>query len=133
GAFVGLLAGDSAPRPIPGGANHDTIEFSPDGCWLRIGRFKEEVINIHSATDRTLVTNLPTGSPAMLFVPGRNEILVSGQSGFSFWQLGTWQKLRELPMRDEAVCDEFMGFWPDASCALANGKDQLLRLWDVES
>jgi WD40 repeat protein len=131
GTFLGSLAGDSPPLHLPD-TPADTVEFSPDGRWLRIGRHHDTVIHIRSATDGASVTNLPTG-PAMLFVPGRNEIQASGPSGFSFWQLGTWTKLRELSKLDEAVCDEFKGFWPDGSCALASGKDLMLRLWDVEA
>ena len=75
--------------------------------------------------DGVLVMNLPTGSSVAIFVPGRNELLTGAPGGFSFWQAGTWQKLRDLPIRDEGSCIEFAGFWPDGSCALADGKDQI--------
>ena len=54
-----------------------------------------------------------------------------GQSTFSYWQLGTWQKLRELPYGEGG--EGFVGFAPDGSYALANGRDLMLRLWDLEA
>jgi serine/threonine protein kinase/WD40 repeat protein len=132
GAFLGSLAGDSLLLTIPAAAA-DTIQFSPDGRWLRSGSHHDTAVHIRAAADGALVTNLLTGSSGALFVPGRNELLTGGPSGFSFWQVGTWQKLRDLPIRDDGSCSEFAGFWPDGSCALANGKDLMLRLWDVNA
>lgn len=132
GAFLGTLAGDSNPLPIAGGAA-DTGEFSPDGRWLRFGSHHDTAVCIRAAADGAFVTKLPTGSSAALFVPGRKELMASGPSGATFWQVGTWQQSRSLPIRDDGTCADFAGFWPDGSCALANGKDLTLRLWDVES
>ena len=131
GVFLGSLVGDSSPRHLPNSIA-DTVEFSPDGRWLRLGRMHEKVLHLHSAADGTLATNLPIGSPSMLFVPGRNELLAMGPSEFSFWQLGTWERKRALPFLDGTACQEFHGYWPSGSCVLANGKDMLLRLWDVD-
>jgi hypothetical protein len=36
--------------------------------------------------------------------------------------------LVELPIREDSTCSEFVGSYPDSACALANGKDQMLRL-----
>jgi len=133
GAFLGALTGDSPPIRIPDSEKHDTIEFSPDGRWLRIGGHHRVVVEIRSAADGGAVTNLPTGSSAALFMPGRNELLATGNSDVTFWQVGTWQLLRRLPLRVEAFCDAFVGDWPDGSCALATARDSMLRLWDLDA
>ncbi len=131
GAFLGALDGNSPPTPIPGGTGLDTVEFSPDGRWLRVGGHHRTTVNMHSAETGALVTNLPTGTAGGFFVPGRSELMASGPSAVTFWQLGTWQLLRRFPILDATACANFAGFWPDGSCALANGNDQMLRLWDL--
>jgi hypothetical protein len=77
GAFLGALTGDSPLIHIPDSELHDMIEFSPDGRWLRLGGHHRVVVEIRSAADGGTVTNLPTGSSAALFKPGRNELLAT--------------------------------------------------------
>ncbi|MFO1512532.1 MAG: WD40 repeat domain-containing serine/threonine protein kinase [Verrucomicrobiota bacterium] len=130
GGFVGSLADGSDLHAISQGAA-DTVTFSPDGRWLRLASHHDPIIHIRLAADGTMVTNLQTRSGAALFVPGGKELLAMGQSTFSYWQLGTWQRLRELPYGEGS--EGFVGFAPDGSYALANGRDLMLRLWDLEA
>ena len=67
-----------------------------------------------------------------LLVPGRNELMAEGSGGITFWEGGTWKLLRQIK-RDEAhFPDEFIGIWPGGNCTLADGKDGLLRFWQLQ-
>jgi WD40 repeat protein len=133
GAFLGRLNGESQPTPIPGGAGNCFVQFSPDGQWICISNFKGETVNLHSAATGALVTNLPTGGFVAWFVAGRNELVAHAPSEMTWWELGTWKLLRRLTARDNPLPDEPVGFWPDGSCALVNGRDSMLRLWNLEA
>jgi len=133
GAFLGRLAGDSQPIPIPGGAGNCYVQFSPDGQWICISDFKGTNVNLHSALTGALVTNLPTGGFVAWFVPGRNELMANSPSEMTRWELGTWKLLRRMTSRERTLPDERIGFWPDGRCALVSGRDQMLRLWDLEA
>jgi signal transduction histidine kinase len=138
GAFLGALTGGRPPIPLPGsphlgGAYDCFVAFSPDGRWIYTGMHNGIQVNIYSAATGALVTNIAAGTGAAIFVPGRDELLTQGPSDLTFWEVGTWQRLRRLPILDETSCAEFVGFWPDSSSALANGQDQMLRLWDTQT
>ena len=133
GAFLGGLDAGSRPTPIPGGADNCFVQFSPDGQWICISNFKGETVKLHSAATGALVTNLPTGGFIAWFVPGRNELVAHAPSAITWWELGTWKLRRRVTPRDRTLPDEPIGFWPDGSCALANGRDTMLRLWDLEA
>ena len=133
GAFLGRLSGDRQPTPLPGGADNCFVLFSPDGQWICISNYKDEKLQIHSAATGVLVTNLPTGGFVAWFVPGRNELMAHAPSEMTWWELGTWKLLRRITSRDKPLPDEPIGFWPDGSCVLANGRDAMLHLWDLEA
>jgi WD40 repeat protein len=50
----------------------------------------------------------------------------------TFWQAGTWKKLREAPLGSETARTELLGFWPDGSRALVN-QEGALRLWNLDA
>ena len=133
GAFLGRLDAGSQAMPIPGGADHCFGQVRPDGQWICISNFKGETVSLHSAATGALVTNLPTGGFVAWFVPGRDELVAHAPSELTWWQLGTWKLLRRMTPRERTLPDEPIGFWPDGRCALVNGRDTLLRLWDLEA
>lgn len=133
GAFLGTLSSDSQPVPIPGGAGNCFVQFSPDGEWICISNYRGTNVNLHSAATGVLVTNLPTGGFVAWFVPGRNELVAHGPSAMTWWELGTWKLLRRMTPRDKPLPDEPVGFWPDGGCMLVNGRDTMLRLWNLEA
>jgi WD40 repeat protein/tRNA A-37 threonylcarbamoyl transferase component Bud32 len=133
GAFLGSLDSSSPPTPLPGGKGNCFVAYSRDGQWIYIGTHNGLKVNIHSARSGEWVTSLAVGTGAAMFLPDRNELLTIDPNELAFWQVGTWRRVHSLPIQDPASCEEFAGFWPDGSCALANGKDTMLRLWDFNS
>jgi serine/threonine protein kinase/WD40 repeat protein len=131
GTFIGSTTEDS-PCVVLHDVPADSVEFSPDGRWLKLGSHHDTAVHIRSPIDGSLVTNLPTGSSHALFVPGSNQLLAMGPGGISVWQLGTWQKLRELPAQGDNSYD-VVDFGPNASWAFANAKDLLLHVWDLNA
>lgn len=133
GAFHGSLLGDTKPLPIPGGAHSCFVQFSPDGQWICISNFKGTTVNLHSAATGDLVTNLPTGGFVAWFVPGRNELVARAPSELTWWEIGSWKLLRRMRSSENPLPGDLVDFWPDGSCALANNRDQMLCLWDLEA
>jgi signal transduction histidine kinase len=133
GAFIGDLAGREPPSPLQGGVSNCYVAYSPDGQWIYTGTHNGTKVNIHSAATDLLITNLAAGTGAAVFLTHREELLTMGPSEFTFWQLGTWQRLRGLPIQDATTCDDVAGFWTDGSFMLVNGRDGMLRLWDSQA
>lgn len=132
GALLGRLDQTEPPRSLPGGVGDCYVAYSPDGRWIYTGAHNGGTVRIHSALTGLVVTNLAVGTGVAWFVPGGQELVTIGPGELSFWEIGSWQCVRRLPIRNANDCQGFGGFWPDGSCALANGQDGMLRLWDVK-
>jgi serine/threonine protein kinase/WD40 repeat protein len=131
-AWLGWTDGRAAPVPIADGNFNTEVKFSPDGRWLCLGEFKDSVIKIRDAFTGGFVTNLPAGTPSGRFTLAGDQLISSATNRVTFWQTGTWKKLREAPLGSQTARTDLIGFWPDGSCALVN-QEGTLRLWNLNA
>jgi hypothetical protein len=91
-------------------------------------------VNIHNASNGTLVTNLPTGIGIAHFVAAGNELVAAGLARCTFWRVGTWEFLGPAS-QSARIGGDLVGFWPGTNRALFSNteKDLALRLRELES
>ena len=133
-AWLGSVAGASAPIPIADALGNTSVTFSPDGRWLCVSRHTGTHLKIRDALTGAVVTNLLSGTADGRFTPAGDELVSALPGRLTFWRVGTWEKLREVACGDDTVGYVLAGFWPDGSCALVNGgRDLTLHIWNLEA
>ena len=100
-AWLGSVAEESAPIRIAQSEGNDTVRFSPDGRWLCLSRYRGTNLKIRDAFNGAFVTNIPAGTAGFRFTPAGDQLVSLGQGRITFWELGTWARLREIPFGDD--------------------------------
>ena len=131
-AWLGWIDGNAAPIPIVDGNGNHFVSFSPDGRWLLLSRFTGTHLKIRDAFTGGFVTNLPAGTADGHFTRAGDQLISSVTNRVTFWQAGTWKKLREAPLGSQTSRTELIGFWPDGSCTLVN-QEGALHLWHLDA
>ncbi len=132
-SWLGSVKGTSAPMRIADGDDNQFVSFSPDGRWLCLSRWTGTHLKIRDALTGAFVTNLPAGTANGYFTPAGDQLVSVLPDRVTFWQTGTWQRLREIPFGDERKHSDIAGIWPDGRCVLTIGPEATLQLWDLEA
>jgi WD40 repeat protein len=132
-SWLGSVAGDQAPIRIEQGDLNTVLGFSPDGRWLCLSRWKGAELKIRDAFTGAFVTNLPSGAAGFRFTPAGDQLVSVLTDRLTFWEVGTWRRLREIPFGDEWKRSDVTAFWPDGSCIFTCNREAMLQLWDPKS
>lgn len=73
-------------------------EVSPDGRWLTINRPFSASAYVYAMPSLQFVTKVShrVNLSSFDFLPGSNELLLSGRTGVEFWNTVTWERKRTL-------------------------------------
>jgi len=132
-AWLGSIDGLRTPVSIADADGNDSVSFSPDGRWLLLRRFRGTHLKIRDAVTGGFVTNLDSGTPNGRFTPRGDHIVSISGNHVTYWEVGTWRKLRDVSIEKGSSVLWLADFWPDGSCAVVNGLDGAAHLWDFEA
>jgi len=107
------------------------IQFSPDGRWVMTGEHHGTRLNVYDAVSGQHVCDLPSGGGYGLFGPDGRSVLGVGPRGYAFWQIGSWELIRQIGQEDGEVTSSVCGFSPDGSYYLIGDLENHLRFRDA--
>jgi WD40 repeat protein len=123
---------------LHGGHGIRTFAISPDGRWVAASGWKAPSVLVWdrhtSAPPQALPSSDHEGFTYFAFDPGGRHLVMKTLDGLSQWRVGTWEKLRSIPLHSPRPSGLALGMSPHGDLlAVGDGSRwvQLLRSSDL--
>jgi WD40 repeat protein/serine/threonine protein kinase len=103
--------------------------ISPDGQWLVTSTWPTTRVSVWDSRTKDLVKDLPVKSPThVAFLPAGKYFATVNKEGCTYWEVGTWQPVRHIPIQQPGADTAVAAFSGDGSMLALGRKDGTVQL-----
>ena len=117
--------------------HYGSVLFSPDGCWLAVGKAEPGIYLLECATGRSRELTVPAvadGITTLAFSPNSKLLAAAygaGDADVHLWDLESGAVAAVAQLRGHSGWITDLAFSPDGQMLASVSTDQTLRVWDV--